>query len=105
MVEWLLDRGASIDAKGWLGGHVQGGTALHVAANSGQLESARLLVARGADVTARDALYNAMGRPTAGRSITIPRRYGTSCGLFAKPARHEPPEHEPARREMTVGHR
>lgn len=59
MVEWLLDQGASVNARGWLGGHLQGATALHIAANGGHLDLARLLVDRGADVMLRDALNDA----------------------------------------------
>ena len=61
MVNWLLDNGASIDATGWLGGHVKGGTALHIAANGGNLAMAKQLVMRGADLTIRDELYG--GQP------------------------------------------
>ena len=61
MVDWLLDHGASIDATGWLGGHVKGGTALHLTANNGNLALARHLVDRGADLTVRDEMYG--GRP------------------------------------------
>lgn len=58
MIEWLLDHGAEVDGTGWLGGHVKGATALHLAGNSGHLELAKLLVARGADPTLRDPQYN-----------------------------------------------
>ena len=58
MIEWLLDHGAGIDGTGWLGGHVKGATALHLAANSGHLELAKFLIERGADPTLRDSEYN-----------------------------------------------
>lgn len=64
-VEWLLNHGADIDRRGTFGGpgHGQGITALHIAAQSGRFETARLLVARGANATLRDGLYNS---PPAG---------------------------------------
>jgi len=61
MIDWLLDHGASVDATGWLGGHVKGGTALHIAANNGNLAVVKQLARRGADVTLRDELYG--GQP------------------------------------------
>jgi len=55
IVEYLLDRGASVDAKG-----VFGGTALHWAAINGHRSTVDMLVARGASLTGRDARFDAM---------------------------------------------
>lgn len=54
VVEFLMDRGAAIDAKG-----VFGATALHWAAINGHRGTAELLVARGASLVIRDARFNA----------------------------------------------
>ncbi|MGH7359095.1 MAG: ankyrin repeat domain-containing protein [Gemmatimonadaceae bacterium] len=54
VVEYLLDRGAAVDAKG-----VFGATALHWAAINGHRSTADLLVARGADLAVRDVRFNA----------------------------------------------
>ena len=51
----LLERGASVDAKG-----VFGGTALHWAAMNGHRSTVDVLVARGASLTGRDARFDAM---------------------------------------------
>jgi ankyrin repeat protein len=58
---WLLDRGADVNQRGTFGGlsHGQGITALHVAAQSGHIAMVRLLVERGADLSAKDDLYGA----------------------------------------------
>jgi len=53
VVEYLLDHGAAIDAKG-----VFGATALHWAAINGHREVVELLVRRGASLDLRDARYN-----------------------------------------------
>ncbi|HKY33255.1 MAG TPA: ankyrin repeat domain-containing protein [Candidatus Polarisedimenticolia bacterium] len=53
VVEYLLGRGADIDAKG-----VFGGTALHWAAINGHEETVRLLLARGASRGVRDARFD-----------------------------------------------
>ena len=55
LVEYLLQRGAAIDAKG-----VFGGTALHWAAINGHRHTVDLLVAHGASLTGRDARFDAM---------------------------------------------
>jgi ankyrin repeat protein len=55
VVEYLLERGASVDAKG-----VFGGTALHWAAMNGHRSTVDVLVARGASLTGRDARFDAM---------------------------------------------
>lgn len=57
-VDWLLDHGADIDATGWLGGHAQGITALHIAASQGDRLLVEHLVACGATLTLRDDLYD-----------------------------------------------
>ncbi len=54
VVEYLLDRGAAIDAKG-----VFGATGLHWAALNGHRNTVEFLVARGAGLTIRDARFNA----------------------------------------------
>jgi ankyrin repeat protein len=54
VVEYLLDRGASIDAKGFFGG-----TALHWAAINGHGRTVDLLLARGANLSIRDARFDA----------------------------------------------
>lgn len=57
---WLLDHGADINRKSGYG-EPTSATPLHFAAAwGGQLEAARLLVARGADLTIRDDSYNAL---------------------------------------------
>jgi uncharacterized protein len=53
IVEYLLDHGAAIDAKG-----VFGATALHWAAINGHRDVVELLVTRGASLDIRDARYN-----------------------------------------------
>jgi ankyrin repeat protein len=55
VVEYLLDRGASVDARG-----VFGGTGLHWAAMNGHRSTVDALVARGASLVARDARFDAM---------------------------------------------
>lgn len=54
LVRWLLSRGANVNARAGWGSK---GTALHSAAWNGDLEMVKLLVAAGADVSARDAEY------------------------------------------------
>jgi ankyrin repeat protein len=49
VVEYLLDQGAKVDAKG-----VFGGTGLHWAAIHGHLDTVRLLVSRGASLSMKD---------------------------------------------------
>ena len=53
VVEYLLDHGAEVDAKG-----VFGGTALHWAAIHGHRNTVELLVACGASLSIRDARFN-----------------------------------------------
>lgn len=59
-IDWLLDRGADINRTcGY--GEPTGATPLHFAAAwGGQLEAAKLLVARGADLRIRDDTHNAL---------------------------------------------
>lgn len=52
LVGWLLSKGANVNARASWGSR---GTALHSAAWNGDLKMVRLLVAAGADVSARDA--------------------------------------------------
>ena len=54
VVEYLLDRGAQVDAKG-----VFGGTGLHWAAINGHRETVELLIARGANLAIRDQRFDA----------------------------------------------
>jgi ankyrin repeat protein len=55
---WLIDHGADIDRRAGFGG-TRGVTPLHVAAAwDGSPDCARLLVARGADVTVKDPTHN-----------------------------------------------
>lgn len=54
VVEYLLTRGANVDAKG-----VFGGTGLHWAAINGHADAVELLISRGADVTIKDARFDA----------------------------------------------
>ena len=58
-VRWLLDHGADVNRRATFGGpgHGQGVTALHLAAQGGHLEVARLLIERGADTAVKDDLF------------------------------------------------
>lgn len=59
-IGWLLDHGADIDKKSGYG-EPRSATPLHFAAAwGGQLEAAKLLVARGADLTIREDNYDAL---------------------------------------------
>jgi ankyrin repeat protein len=60
VVVWLLDHGADVNQRATFGGltHGKGVTALHLAAQVGHLEMARLLIGRGADPAIRDARYD-----------------------------------------------
>ncbi len=60
-VGWLLDHGAHVSRRATFGGpgHGQGVTALHLAAQGGDLAMARLLVERGADTRIEDDLFHA----------------------------------------------
>lgn len=57
--EWLLAHGADVNRRGTFGGpgHGQGITALHLAAQNGNLRMVRCLVERGADRTIEDDLF------------------------------------------------
>jgi ankyrin repeat protein len=59
-VAWLLDHGADVNQRATFGGpgHGEGVTALHLAAQNGELPVIDLLLARGADITIRDRLYD-----------------------------------------------
>jgi ankyrin repeat protein len=59
-VGWLLDHGADVNQRATFGGpsHGDGVTALHLAAQNGDLSVIDLLLARGADRTIRDRLYD-----------------------------------------------
>lgn len=59
-IAWLLDHGADVNQRGTFGGesHGQGITALHLAAQNGHLATVKLLVERGADISAEDDLYH-----------------------------------------------
>jgi len=61
-VAWLLDHGADVNHRATFGGpgHGDGVTALHLAAQAGELPVIDLLLARGADRTIRDRLYEGM---------------------------------------------
>jgi ankyrin repeat protein len=65
---WLLDHGANVNQKATFGGlsHGQGITALHLAAQSGHMPMAKLLVERGADLSAKEDLYHATPEGGAG---------------------------------------
>ncbi len=70
----MLDVGFPVDARG----DDHGGTALHTAAYAGSADAVRLLLARGADLEARDATWNSapLGWAMVGsgqRSATNPR--------------------------------
>ena len=57
---WLLDHGADVNSRATFGGmsHGQDVTALHLAAQDGDLKMGELLVAYGADATLKDAIYH-----------------------------------------------
>src|SRR5205085_12590074 len=55
VVEMLLDFGMSPNIEDWENGHRR---ALHVAAYAGAARSAKLLIARGADIDARETNYD-----------------------------------------------
>jgi ankyrin repeat protein len=66
-VAWLLDHGADINQKATFGGltHGQGITALHMAAQNGNMQVVKLLVKRGADRSIRDDLYQSTAESAA----------------------------------------
>src|SRR5690606_27397182 len=57
---WLLEHGADVNQRASFGGasHGEGATALHLAAQHDHVEVIDALLARGADPTIRDALYD-----------------------------------------------
>jgi ankyrin repeat protein len=68
LVRWLLSQGANVNAKAAWGSQ---GTALHSAAWNGDLEMVKLLVATGADVSARDAEHDNTPAGWAQVAITV----------------------------------
>jgi hypothetical protein len=68
LVEWLLARGANVNART---GPPSRHTALHAAAWNGDLRMARLLVASGADPRKRDEQYDATPQGWAETSIEV----------------------------------
>jgi ankyrin repeat protein len=57
---WLIDHGAEVNQRATFGGpaHGEGVTALHLAAQNGDVPMIELLLARGADRTIEDLLYH-----------------------------------------------
>jgi ankyrin repeat protein len=57
---WLLNHGAEVNRRATFGGpqHGQGVTALHLAAENGNMEMVRFLVEHGADPTIEDEIYH-----------------------------------------------
>lgn len=72
---WLIAHGADVNQRATFGGpsHGQGVTALHLAAQSGQLEMVKFLLDRGADPTIGDELYGgtALGWAEHGGAIDV----------------------------------
>jgi hypothetical protein len=68
LVRWLLERGANVNACHSAG---SGATALHSAAWNGDLPMVKLLVAAGADVSARDPEHNNTPAGWAEVAITV----------------------------------
>ena len=68
LVRWLLSQGANVNAKAAWGSHA---TALHSAAWNGDLEMVKLLVAAGADISARDAEHENTPAGFAEVAITV----------------------------------
>jgi ankyrin repeat protein len=60
IVGWLLDHGAEVNQRATFGGpeHGEGVTALHLAAQQGDLPMSQLLCDRGADPTVEDRIYH-----------------------------------------------
>lgn len=68
LVRWLLSQGANVNAKAAWGSQA---TALHSAAWNGDLEMVKLLVAAGADISARDAEHENTPAGFAQVAITV----------------------------------
>ena len=73
--KWLIAHGADVNQRATFGGpsHGQGVTALHLAAQSRQLEMVNFLLDRGADPTLKDDLYGgtALGWAEHGEAINV----------------------------------
>jgi ankyrin repeat protein len=67
-VRWLIERGANVNARAAAG---SGGTALHSAAWNGDLQMVKLLVAAGADISARDPEHDNTPAGWAEVAITV----------------------------------
>jgi ankyrin repeat protein len=69
---WLIDHGADVNQKATFGGstHGQGITALHMAAQYGQMVVVKLLVERGADRSIKDDLYHSTAERGAEYCVT-----------------------------------
>lgn len=78
LVEQLLTRGASANARD---ADRSRQSVLHIAAWNGDLKMAELLVAAGADITARDAEHNATPREWAETSVTVSKN--ADCEVVA----------------------
>jgi ankyrin repeat protein len=78
LVEWLLSKGANVNA----GSAGNGGTALHSAAWEGDLRMAKILVAAGADLNARDKEHN--GTPAGFARVAIEVTNNPACREVAE---------------------
>lgn len=76
---WLLQQGANVNARASNASHC---TALHSAAWNGDLEMVTLLVAAGADLTARDAEHHGTAREWAEAAIQI--THNQRCRVVAE---------------------
>ena len=79
LVRWLLDRGASVNARSAIGSQ---GTALHCAAFEGNLDMVKLLVAAGADIHALDHEYQ--GTPEGWARASIEITNNSQCAAVAE---------------------